>query len=63
MSDETQRTEDPDERADEMREHHEEVQKRNPDERPPGERAQDQDPATESTLGGVPGSAANRPSG
>jgi hypothetical protein len=63
MIDETRQSQDPDERAEEMREHHREAQEREPDERPPGERAGGQDPTEEGVLSGLPGSAANRPTG
>jgi hypothetical protein len=63
MSDETTRSEDPDERAEELREHHEEAQERNPDERPPEERGAGRDATEEGLLRGVPGSGANRPTG
>ena len=65
MADETTHSEDADKRAKEMREHHQEAQKRDPDERDPDERqpAAGQDRTEEGVLGGLPGSAGNRPTG
>ena len=63
MSEETTHSKDPDERAQELREHQREAQEREPDERPPGERPGGQDPTEEGLLGGLPASAANRPTG
>ena len=54
------------ERVESAQEHHEEAQRRERDERPPGqreERGDTQDPADEGLLGGMPGSAAIRPTG
>jgi hypothetical protein len=62
MSDETRR-QNPDERAEQMREHHRKAQEHDPDERPPTERSGDQDSTEEAGLSGLPGSAANRPTG
>ena len=63
MSDEPSRTDEADERAEEMREQHREAQEHNPDERRPGERGEGQDATEEGLLGGLPGSIANRPTG
>jgi hypothetical protein len=63
MSDEARQSQDPDERAQELREHHEEAQKREPDERAPSERSGSKDPTEEGLLSGVPASGANRPTG
>ena len=59
MSDETSSSE----RVESVQEHEEEAQKRERDERPPGQRDEGQDPADEALLGGLPGSAAMRPTG
>ena len=63
MSDETTRSEQPEERAEEMREHQEEAQKHNPDERPPEDRGGGQDATEEGLLSGLPASDVNRPTG
>jgi hypothetical protein len=63
MSDESGRGRDAGERASEIREHHEEAQEHNPDERAPEERSGVQDVTEEGLLSGVPGQAANRPTG
>ena len=63
MPDETSRSEQPEERAEEMREQHEEAQRHSRDERPPEERGGGQDATEEGLLSGVPGSDVNRPTG
>jgi hypothetical protein len=63
VSDDTSRGQDPDDRAEATREQHRQAQEHNPDERPPEERQGGQDPTEEGLLSGVPGSAANRPTG
>ena len=53
-------------KAEEMREHHEEVKERNPDERSPEERKREQPDESvteEAILGSVPGARANKPTG
>jgi hypothetical protein len=57
MSDETTRSGDPEERAEQLREHQEKAQEHNPDERPPEARAGDEDPSEAGLLGGISGSA------
>jgi hypothetical protein len=63
MSDETSRSEEPEDRAEELHDQHEKAQEHNPDERPPEERGAGGDATEEGLLSGVPGSAANKPTG
>ena len=63
MSDQPSRTQDPDDRAEAMEEHHRKAKEHNPDERAPAERQGGQDPVQEDLEAGLPASAANRPTG
>jgi hypothetical protein len=63
MSEQPGHTQDPDDRAEAMEEHHRKAKEHNPDERAPAERQGGHDPVEEGLGAGLPASAANRPTG
>ena len=63
MSDESSSIQEPEERAEATRDQHRKAEEHNPDERKPQERQDTQNLTEEGLLSGVPGSAANRPTG